>query len=145
VLKDEVYAKMEQKHNDLTHYIKDEFDAINKKLKSITSQQQVEFDDIRDLALKQEKRLQGSIDILEEEFNTKREQLQKSLYENRDMLREEMKVFKEELLKALSEKTLELQDDKLSKEDAADIMMEVALKMKGNKIEQHVSEIDGKK
>jgi hypothetical protein len=143
-LKDEVYAKIQQNHNDFNAYVEGEFEAISKKIKSISSQQQMEFNDIRDISTKQEKRLQSSIDIVEEELNAKREQLQKSQLENRDMLRLEMKTLKDELLKALGERTTQLQDEKLSKDDAADIMMEVAIKMKGTQLEQ-ITQIDGKK
>jgi hypothetical protein len=143
-LKDEVYAKIQQNHNDFNAYVEGEFEAISKKIKSISSQQQMEFNDIRDISTKQEKRLQSSIDIVEEELNTKREQLQKSQLENRDMLRLEMKTLKDELLKALGERTTQLQDEKLSRDDAADIMMEVAIKMKGTQLEQ-ITQIDGKK
>ena len=143
-LKDEVYAKIQQNHNDFNAYVEGEFEAISKKIKSISSQQQMEFNDIRDISTKQEKRLQSSIDIVEEELNAKREQLQKSQLENRDMLRLEMKTLKDELLKALGERTTQLQDEKLSRDDAADIMMEVAIKMKGTQLEQ-ITQIDGKK
>jgi len=143
-LKDEVYAKIQQNHNDFNAYVEGEFEAISKKIKSISSQQQMEFNDIRDISTKQEKRLQSSIDIVEEELNAKREQLQKSQLENRDMLRLEMKTLKDELLKALGERATQLQDEKLSKDDAADIMMEVAIKMKGTQLEQ-ITQIDGKK
>ncbi len=136
---EEMRTKMEQTQNDFNRKIITEIEAISRKLKNMTTQQQDEFSDVRDAALKQEKRLQNALDIVEEELNMKREQLQKQQTENTSALRSQMDTLKDELLSSLDEKISELGLNKLSRDDAAEIMMEAAMAMKGTQINKQLS------
>ncbi len=136
---EEMRKKMEQTQNDFNSKIESEVETISRKIKNMTTQQQDEFADVRDSALKQEKRLQNSLDIVEEELNAKREQLQKQQAENTTMLRSQMDTLQDDLLSVLDEKVSELGLAKLSRDDAADIMMEAAMAMKGTQINQQLS------
>jgi len=136
---EEMRKKMEQAQNDFNSKIESEVETISRKIKNMTSQQQDEFADVRDSALKQEKRLQNALDIVEEELNAKREQLQKQQAENTITLRSQMDTLQDELLGVLDEKISELGLGKLSRDDAADIMMEAAMAMKGTQINQQLS------
>jgi len=136
---EEMRKKMEQTQNDFNSKIESEVETISRKIKNMTTQQQDEFADVRDSALKQEKRLQNSLDIVEEELNAKREQLQKQQAENTTTLRSQMDTLQDELLNVLDAKISELGLAKLSRDDAADIMMEAAMAMKGTQLNQQLS------
>lgn len=136
---EEMRKKMEQAQNDFNSKIESEVEAISRKIKNMTTQQQDEFADVRDSALKQEKRLQNTLDIVEEELNAKREQLQKQQAENTITLRSQMDTLQDELLSALDVKVSELGLAKLSRDDAADIMMEAAMAMKGTQLNEQLS------
>ncbi len=142
---DEMRKKIEQTQNDFNLRIESELEAITRKLKNITTQQQNEFSDVRDAALKQEKRLQNSMDIMEEELNGKREQLQKQQIENNTALRNEMDSLKDEVLQTLNNKIAEMNGVKLSRDDAAEILMEAAMAMKGTQINQQLALTQEKK
>jgi len=136
---EEMRKKMEQTQSDFNSRIESEVEAMGRKIKNITTQQQDEFADVRDASLKQEKRIQNALDIVEEELNAKREQLQKQQSQNTIALRSQMDTLKDELLSALDTKISELGLNKLSRDDAADIMMEAAMAMKGTQINQQLS------
>ena len=136
---EEMRKKMEQTQNDFNSRIESEVEAIGRKIKNMTTQQQDEFADVRDSSLKQEKRLQNALDIVEEELNAKREQLQKQQSDNTIALRSQMDTLKDELLSALDTKVSDLGLAKLSRDDAADIMMEAAMAMKGTQINKQLS------
>lgn len=136
---EEMRKKMEQTQSDFNSRIESELEAIGRKMKNITTQQQDEFADVRDASLKQEKRLQNALDIVEEELNAKREQLQKQQSQTTTSLRSQMDTLKDELLGALDTKISELGLNKLSRDDAAEIMMEAAMAMKGKQINQQLS------
>lgn len=138
-MQDEMRKKIEQTQNDFNMRIESEIEAISRKMKNMLTQQQNEFSDVRDSALKQEKRLQNAMDIMEEELNTKREQLHKQQIENNTALRSEMDLLKDELLLTLNQKMSEMSYAKLSREDAGDILMEVAMAMKGKQINQQLT------
>jgi len=144
-LHDEMRKKIEQTQNDFNIRIESELEAISRKMKNIVTQQQNEFSDVRDSALKQEKRLQNTMDIMEEELNAKREQLQKQQIESNAALRSEMDTLKDEVLKTLNDKMSEMNGVKLSRDDAADILMEAAMAMKGTQINQQLSLAQEKK
>lgn len=136
---EEMRRKMEQSQNDFNLKIESEVETISRKIKNMTTQQQDEFADVRDSALKQEKRLQNTLDIVEEELNAKREQLQKQQAQYTATLRSQMDMLQDELLNVLDEKISELGLAKLSRDDAADIMMEAAMAMKGTQINKQLS------
>lgn len=136
---EEMRKKMEQAQSDFNSKIESEVEAINRKIKNITIQQQDEFADVRDSALKQEKRQQNALEIIEEDLNAKREQLQKQQAENNSTLRTQMDALQDKLHHTLDEKISELGLSKLSRDDAADIMMEAAMAMKGTQINQQLS------
>ena len=138
-IQDEMRNKIEQSQQDFENRIDSEIETVSKKIKNVVSQQQDEFTDIRDSSLKQEKRLQNSMEIMEEELNSKREQLQKQQLEMRTTLRSQIDSLQDELLTILDTKISELGDVKLSRDDAADIFMEAAMSMKGTKINQQLS------
>jgi len=135
----EISEKMEQNQNDFNNRLTSEVETINRKIKNIASQQQQEFADIRDVSLKSENRLQSSLDILEEEFSAKNEQIQKQQTQNNNDLRTQMHNLKKDLVQVVNDKIAELGSEKLSRDDAANIMMEAAMGMKGTSINQQLS------
>jgi DNA repair exonuclease SbcCD ATPase subunit len=138
-LHDEMRKKIEQTQNEFNRRLESEIEALSRKMKNIVTQQQNEFADVRDSALKQEKRLQNAMDIMEEELNAKREQLQKQQLETNTALRTEMDTLKDELLDTLNKKMTDMNGVKLSRDDAAEILMEAAMAMKGTKLNQQLA------
>lgn len=136
---EQMRKKIEQTQTDFNSKIENEIESISRKIKNVTSQQQDEFADVRDSAIKQEKRMQNALEIVEDELNAKREQLQKQQAENSTLLRADMESLKEELLKIVDTKIAEIATSKLSRDDAADIMMEAAMSMKGTQLHQQLS------
>jgi hypothetical protein len=138
-MQDEMRKKFEQSQTDFEERIDAEIEAISKKLKNIVTSQQDEFADVRDASLKLEKRLKNSMETMEDELNAKREQLHKQQIDMRNTLRAQMDTLQDELLGTLEAKLSEVGDVKLSRDDAADILMEAAMAMKGTKINQQLS------
>ena len=138
-LQDEMRNKIEQSQIDFEERIGAEVENISKKLKNITTSQQNEFADVRDASLKLEKRLKNSMETMEDELNAKREQLHKQQVDMRNTLRTQMDALQDELFNTLESKLSEIGDIKLSRDDAADILMEAAMAMKGTKINQQLS------
>ena len=138
---DELKNKIDQNQKDINLRIDNEFELVSKKVKNITTQLQEEVSDIRDNELKQEKRIQNTIDILSDELSVKHDQLYKEQLENRNSLQEEMNNLKKELFAMMDSKLLKLGESKLSRDDAAEIMMETAMRLKGNKLETQIESV----
>jgi len=140
-IQSDMRKKIEQTQNDFNKRITSEIEGITRKLKNITTQQQDEFADVRDSAIKQEKRIQNSLEILEEELQAKNEQLQKQQTDANNALRVAMDELQDELLKTINTKLAEMGEVKLARDDAAEILMEAAMAMKGTKINQQLSTV----
>ena len=132
-------SKIEQNQHDFDERMNSEVEAISKKIKNVVTLQQDEFSDVRETAVRQEKRIQGSLEVLEEELNAKREQLQKQQIDMRNTLRSQMDTLQDDLLQVLDAKFSEIGEVKLSRDDAADILMEAAMAMKGTKVNQQLN------
>ncbi|CAM3533692.1 hypothetical protein [Arcobacter aquimarinus] len=135
---EDIKNRLEQNQKDFTLRLDNEVELLSKKIKNLTTQHQEEMTDIRDNELKQEKRIQNSIELLNDELSAKHEQLYKEQLENKNSLQEEMNNLKEELFIMMELKLQELNDLKLSRDDAAEIMMETAMRLKGNQLEKQI-------
>jgi len=134
----EMRKKLEQMQHDFNNKLQSEVDGITRKIKNVTTQQQDEFADLRDSALKQEKRTQNALDILEEELSAKNDQLAKQLTQTNNDLRHQMDMLRDEMVRTLNEKIASLGETKLSRDDAAEILMDAAMQMQGTKINQQL-------
>ena len=135
----EIVQKIEQNQHEFNDRLATEVETLTRKIKNIASQQQQEFSDIRDISLKTENRLQSSLDILEEEFSAKNDQLQKQQTQYNNDLRTQMHDLKKDLVAVVNDKIAEIGSEKLSRDDAANIMMEAAMGMKGMSIDKQLS------
>lgn len=138
---EDIKNKIEQNQKDFNQRLENELELVSKKIKNLTTQQQEEISDIRDNELKQEKRIQNSIDILADELNAKNEQLYKEQLENRNSLQDDINNLKNELFDIIDSKLQELGEAKLSREDAAEIMMETAMRLKGTHLDQQLATV----
>ena len=141
---DELKSKLEQNQKDFNYRLENELELISKKIKNLSSQQQEEISDIKDNEVKQEKRIQNAIDLLAEELNTKNEQLYKEHQESRNTLQDNINNLKNELLDMVEKKLNVMGEIKLSRDDAADIMMETAMRLKGSNIDQQLVKVQKK-
>ena len=72
---EDIKNRLEQNQKDFTLRLDNEVELLSKKIKNLTIQHQEEMTDIRDNELKQEKRIQNSIELLNDELSAKHEQL----------------------------------------------------------------------
>jgi len=138
-LQSEMRKKSEQNQLDFENRISSEINATNNKIKNIISSQQDELSDVRDSALKLEKRLQVSLDTQEENSVMKHDQLHKQQIEIRNALRSQMDTLQDELFEVMEGNLTEMGRTKLSRADAANILMEAAIQMKGGGINQQLN------
>jgi len=131
--------EVNQRFEKLESDMKRSFDELKSKIEQNQKDLKDELCEIKENALKQEKRLQRNIDLLNEELNTKHEQLYKEQLDNKNSLTENMNLLKLEILEILELKLSQMNDIKLSRDDAASIMIEAANKIKGNIVEKEAN------
>ncbi|WP_198306143.1 hypothetical protein [Arcobacter vandammei] len=139
---DDLKSKIEFSQKEFNQKLENEVELISKRIKNLTTTQQDELADIKDANLKQEKRTQHNIDLLNEEIGVKIEQLTKDQNDSKKSLSEELNFLKLELFEFIEEKLAQMNSVKLSRDDAAEIMMEAALRIKGNNIGSQLNLIE---
>ncbi len=139
---DDLKSKIEFSQKEFNQKLENEVELISKRIKNLTTTQQDELADIKDSNLKQEKRIQHNIDLLNEEIGVKIEQLTKDQNDSKKSLSEELNFLKLEVFEFIEEKLAQMNNIKLSRDDAAEIMMEAALRIKGNNIQSQLNLIE---
>ncbi|RBQ29178.1 hypothetical protein ACNSOS_11620 [Aliarcobacter vitoriensis] len=139
---DDLKSKIEFSQKEFNQKLENEVELISKRIKNLTTTQQDEFADIKDGNLKQEKRIQHNIDLLNEEIGVKIEQLTKDQSDSKKSLSEELNFLKLEVFEFIEDKLAQMNNIKLSRDDAAEIMMEAALRIKGNNIQSQLNLIE---
>lgn len=139
---DDLKSKIEFSQKEFNQKLENEVELISKRIKNLTTTQQDEFADIKDGNLKQEKRIQHNIDLLNEEIGVKIEQLTKDQSDSKKSLSEELNFLKLEVFEFIEDKLSQMNNIKLSRDDAAEIMMEAALRIKGNNIQSQLNLIE---
>ncbi|QKF73102.1 hypothetical protein AFAEC_0927 [Aliarcobacter faecis] len=139
---DDLKSKIEFSQKEFNQKLENEVELISKRIKNLTTTQQDELADIKDSNLKQEKRIQHNIDLLNEEIGVKIEQLTKDQNDSKKSLSEELNFLKLEVFEFIEEKLAQMNNIKLSRDDAAEIIMEAALRIKGNNIQSQLNLIE---
>jgi len=139
---EDILNRIEQNQKDFNSRLNNEVEVLSKKIKNIITQQQEELSDIRESEVKQEKRLQTSMDMLSEELQEKNNQLYKDQIENRDSLKRDINLLRNEIFDIVDARLAELGETKLSRDDAAEIMMETAMRLKGTQIDQQLAAVN---
>ena len=139
---DDLKSKIEFSQKEFNQKLENEVELISKRIKNLTTTQQDELADIKESGLKQEIRVQHSIDLLNEEIGVKLEQLTKDQNDSKKAMSEELNFLKLEVFEFIEDKLAQMNNVKLSRDDAAEIMMEAALKIKGNNIQNQLNLIE---
>lgn len=139
---DDLKSKIEFSQKEFNQKLENEVELISKRIKNLTTTQQDELADIKESGLKQEKRVQHSIDLLNEEIGVKLEQLTKDQNDSKKAMSEELNFLKLEVFEFIEDKLAQMNNIKLSRDDAAEIMMEAALRIKGDNIQTQLNLIE---
>ena len=139
---DDLKSKIEFSQKEFNQKLENEVELISKRIKNLTTTQQDELADIKESGLKQEKRVQHSIDLLNKEIGVKLEQLTKDQNDSKKAMSEELNFLKLEVFEFIEDKLAQMNNIKLSRDDAAEIMMEAALRIKGDNIQTQLNLIE---
>ena len=124
---------------EFNNKLENEVEFISKKIKNLATTHNDELSDLKDNNLKQEKRVQLNIDQLNEEFSIKIDQLTEEQNSNKNSMTEELNFLKLELFDFIENRFNAMNEDKLSRDWAAEILIEAAIKMKGTSIQKELN------
>jgi ElaB/YqjD/DUF883 family membrane-anchored ribosome-binding protein len=130
MLRQEIRDRMDQLKIAVSNELSMAIESLEKKLKSASSLAQQESTEIRSQVVRIHKKFSDSIDSLNQAFDQQSSSARDELSQTRNSLQQTINVFREQIFKELEERFAELKSDKVSKDDMAETLFELAMRLK---------------
>lgn len=130
-LQQDIQDRVEQLKTVLTSEIKSSVENLDKKIKTLTSNSQEELTDLRQQTDRLNRKFSSSIEALDEALDQQTNSLREELGQTRDQLQEEVRNLKNQVLEELDRRFSLLTEVKVSRDDMAEVLFEVGMRLKG--------------
>ncbi len=131
LLQEDIQTRIEQLKTVLTTEIKSSVDNLDKKIKTLSLNSQEESTDLRQQLDRLNRKFSSSIEALDEALDNQTNALRDELGETRDKLQDEVRTLKNHVLEELDRRFSLLMDEKTSRDDFAEILFELGMRLKG--------------
>ena len=140
MMQQDMQARIEQVKNVLSAEMKAAVDSFEKKVKSLTLNTQEESADLRQQIDRVNRKFSSSIEALDEAIDNQTSSIRNELSQNRERLSEETRTLKTQVFEELDRRFSMLRDVKVSRDDMAEILFELGMRLKGT---EFVPELKG--
>ena len=140
MMQQDMQARIEQVKNVLSAEMKAAVDSLEKKVKSLTLNTQEESADLRQQIDRVNRKFSSSIEALDEAIDNQTSSIRDELSQNRERLSEETRTLKTQVFEELDRRFSMLRDAKVSRDDMAEILFELGMRLKGT---EFVPELKG--
>jgi DNA anti-recombination protein RmuC len=133
-LQQEMRSGMEQLKNSFSVELKAAVEALDKKLKSLTLNTQEETTDLRSSVDRLNRKFTTSIQTLDEALDGQTNSIREELSESKKQLQEETNVLRDLMLEELERHFSDLRENKVSRDDMAETLFALGMRMKGSEL-----------
>jgi DNA anti-recombination protein RmuC len=140
MMQQDMQTRLEQIKTVLSGEMRAAVDSFDKKIKSITLNTQEESADLRQQIDRVNRKFSSSIEALDEAIDNQTSSLRDELSQTRDRLSEESRTLKTQVFEELDRRFSMLRDVKVSRDDMAEILFELGMRLKGT---EFVPELKG--
>ncbi len=140
MMQQDMQTRTEQIKTVLSGEMRAAIDSFEKKIKSITLNTQEESADLRQQIDRVNRKFSSSIEALDEAIDNQTSSLRDELSQTRDRLSEESRTLKTQVFEELDRRFSMLRDVKVSRDDMAEILFELGMRLKGT---EFVPELKG--
>jgi hypothetical protein len=144
VLQQDVRDRVEQMRTSLTNEFKLAVDAIEKKLKVVNTNAQEEVAELRQQIDRLQRKLAANVQTLDESLDTQVNSLRNDLNSARDAMQTDVNALRDIVLEELDRRSSQLQGNKVSKDDMAEVLFELGMRLKGNEFIPQLRDLSGK-
>lgn len=144
-LEKEMRDRTEQVKTDSLKELRASVDSLEEKIKSLSLTSQKDNADIRQLVDRTYKNFAGSLESIDKTLATQTNSIRRELSETREKLQEDTRSLKAQIFDELERRFSMLSDAKLSRNDMADILFELGLRLKGAELTPELKEAAYKK
>jgi uncharacterized phage infection (PIP) family protein YhgE len=133
-LQQEMRSGMEQLKNSFSVELKTAVETLDKKLKSLTLNTQEETTDLRSSVDRLNRKFTTSIQTLDEALDGQTNSIREELSESKKQLQEETNVLRDLMLEELERHFSDLRENKVSRDDMAETLFALGMRMKGTEL-----------
>lgn len=130
-LRSELHERIDQNRNTVMIELRALQETLEKRLKSLDHVRQEEAESIRQSVGRVGQKLSTSTQQLDEALNIQVAGVRRDLLESKDMLHDAMRTLRTQMTESLEQHVTKLQGTKVSRDDMAEALMELALRLKG--------------
>jgi len=132
LLQQEMRDRVDQVKTVFSTELRSAFDSLEKKLRSISLSYQEEISDLRQQVDRVNKKFTNAVEALDQTVDTQTNSIRKELGESRTKLQEDVRTLRIQVFEELDRRLSTLRDVKVSKDDVAEILFELGMRLKGN-------------
>jgi DNA anti-recombination protein RmuC len=132
LLQQEMRDRVDQVKTVVSTELRSAFDSLEKKLRSISLSYQEEISDLRQQVDRVNKKFTNSVEALDENIDNQTSSIRKELTESRSKLQEDVRTLRIQVFEELDRRLSSMRDTKVSKDDVAEILFELGMRLKGN-------------
>jgi DNA anti-recombination protein RmuC len=131
MMQQDLQARIEQVRTVLSTEMRTAVDSLEKKIKSITLNTQEESADLRQQIDRINRKFSSSIEALDEALDSQTGSIRDELSQTRERLSEETRILKTQVFEELDRRFSMLREVKVSRDDMAEILFELGMRLKG--------------
>jgi exonuclease VII large subunit len=140
MMQQDMQARIEQVKTVLSGEMRAAVDSFEKKIKSISLNTQEESADLRQQIDRVNRKFSSSIEALDEAIDNQTTSIRDELSQTRERLSEETRTLKTQVFEELDRRFSMLREVKVSRDDMAEILFELGMRLKGT---EFVPELKG--
>lgn len=143
LLQQEMRDRIDQTKTSCLTEIRSVMDTLEKKIKSLTLGYQNDHADLRQTVELVNKKFSNSIESLDQDLDAHTNSLHTNLSETRDKVQEEIRALRGQVFEEIERRFSMMTDTKIAKDDMAEILFEVGLRIKGTEFAPELKEAAG--
>lgn len=132
LLQQEMRDRIDQVKTVVSTELRSAFDSLEKKLRSISLSYQEEISDLRQQVDRVNKKFTNAVEGLDQNIDSQTTSLRKELTDSRTKLQEDVRTLRLQVFEELERRLSTMRDVKVSKDDVAEILFELGMRLKGN-------------
>ena len=141
MLQQEIEDRTEQVKTVLSTEMRAAVEALEKKFKNLNLNTQEETADIRQQIDRVNRKFSNSLEALDEAIDKQSNSIRDELSQTRDRLQEDVRSLKNQVFEELTRRFSVLRDEKVARDDMAEILFELGMRLKGTEFVPELKEV----
>lgn len=141
MLQEEIEDRTDQVRTVLSTELRAAVDSLEKKFKTLNSNTLEETADVRQQVDRINRKFSNNVEALDEALDRQTNSIRDELSQTRDRLQEDVRSLKNQVFEELARRFSVLRDEKVARDDMAEILFELGMRLKGTEFVPELKEV----